>query len=159
MGLSICFTVIILLSVVSCGNRVEELQEQKKAAEEELQTTKQMQQKAEEVVQQKANFRQPSAPLDSNKKVELFGSVAVWGRQPGTMGNAQGIIVQLCNKDKRKSYTAFVDSDNRFKLTVTPGKYSLTINQPGYELHQEEITIDGKLNSQLLRPIGLKNIR
>jgi hypothetical protein len=57
------------------------------------------------------------------------------------------------------AYAAFVDPENRFKVTVTPGKYSLTINQPGYEIHQEEIVVDGRINSQLLRPIGLKNVK
>jgi hypothetical protein len=97
--------------------------------------------------------------VDPNKQVELLGSVAVWGRQPGTMGSAQGTMVQLINKDNGRAYTAFVGSDNRFKVAVTPGRYSLTVNQPGYEMHQEEITVDGRLNSQLLRPIGLKNIK
>jgi hypothetical protein len=159
MNLRVCFTVIILLSMVSCGSQVEELEDKQRAAEQKLQEAEQMQQKAEEIVQQKANFRQSRSPVDPNKQVELFGSVAVWGKQPGTMGSSQGTMVQLINKDNGRAYTAFVGSDNNFKVAVTPGQYTLTINKPGYEIHQEEITVDGTLNSQLLRPIGLKNVK
>ena len=159
MNLRFLLSVIILLSMVSCDSRVSELQEQKKAAEQELEKVKQMHQEAEKVIEQKSRLRPPTSPVDPNKQVELSGSVAVWGRQPGTMGSAQGIMVQFINKDNGRAYTAFVGSDNRFKATVTPGRYSVTVNAPGYELHQEEISVDGRLNSQLLRPIGLKNMR
>ncbi|MBW1743011.1 MAG: carboxypeptidase regulatory-like domain-containing protein [Deltaproteobacteria bacterium] len=151
MGLKVWFAVILLLITISCDSKVEEKQE---AAEQKLQEVQQMHEEAQRAVQRKI---QP--PQHSVQQVELFGTVAVWGAQPGTMGNAQGIMVALQNQDTGKTYTAFVDPENRFKATVVPGKYSLTINQPGYELHQEEIIVDDSVSSKLLRPIGLKNIK
>jgi hypothetical protein len=159
MGLRVCLTVIFLLSIVSCNGGVEELEERQKSTEQKLQETKQMQQKAEQIVERKRRIGQPGSPVAPDKQVALSGAVAVWGQQPGTMGSAQGIIVQLYNKDTGRTYSAFVGSDNRFNVAVAPGQYALTINQPGYELYQQEITVDGRLNSQLLRPIGLKNLK
>ncbi|MBW2172234.1 MAG: carboxypeptidase regulatory-like domain-containing protein [Deltaproteobacteria bacterium] len=151
MRLKVWFAVILLFVTVSCDSKVEEKQE---IPEQKLQEVQQMHEEAKRAIQQKM---QP--PQHSVQQVELLGAVAVWGKQPGTMGNAQGIMVALQNQDTGKTYTAFVDPENRFKVTVVPGKYSLTINQPGYEFHQEEITVDGRINSKLLRPIGLKNIK
>jgi hypothetical protein len=151
MRLKVWLAVTLLLITVSCDSKMEEKQE---AAEQKLQEVQQMQEEAKRVVQQKI---QP--PKHSFQQVELLGTVAVWGERPGTMGNAQGIMVALQNQETGKTYTTFVDPENRFKVTVTPGKYSLTINQPGYELYQEEITVDDRVNSKLLRPIGLKNMK
>jgi hypothetical protein len=159
MSLRFILSVIILLSMVACDSGGGELREGKKAAEQELQKAKQMHQEAEKVIQQKTNIGQARSPVAADKQVELLGSVAVWGKQPGTTGDAQGIVVQLTNQDKGNLYTAYVEPGNRFKVTVIPGRYSLTISEPGYELHEEEITVDGRLNSQLLRPIGLKNAK
>jgi hypothetical protein len=154
MRLKVCFAAILLLMTLSCDSRVDELEEKQETPEQKLQEVQQMHEEAKRAIQQKM---QP--PQHSVQQVELLGTVAVWGKQPGTMGNAQGIMVALQNQDTGKTYTAFVDPENRFKATVAPGKYSLTINQPGYELYQEEITVDGRINSKLLRPIGLKNIK
>jgi hypothetical protein len=159
MGLRVCFSVILLLSLVSCNGKVEELEERQEAAEKEVQEATQMQQKAPQVVEQKKRIKQARSPVARDAQVELLGSVAVWGQQPETMSSAQGMVVQIYNKDGTRTYSAFVDADNRFKVAVAPGQYSLIINQPGYELYQQEITVDGRLNLQLLRPIGLKNLK
>jgi len=151
MRIMVWFSAILLLLTLSCGSKEEEKQETSDLKPREVQ---QMHEEAKRAVQQKM---QP--PQHSVQQVELLGTVAVWGTQPGTMGNAQGIMVALQNQDTGKIYSAFVDPENRFKATVTPGRYSLTINQPGYELHQEEIIVDDRVNSKLLRPIGLKNIK
>ena len=151
MRLKVWFAVVLLLITLSCDSKVEEKQE---AAEQKVEEARQMHEEAKRVIQEKI---QP--PQHSVQQVELFGTVAVWGKQPGTMGNAQGIMVALQNQDTGKTYTAFVDPENRFRATVAPGKYTLTINQPGYELHQEEITVDDRVSSKLLRPIGLKNMK
>jgi hypothetical protein len=148
---TVWFAVILLLMHVSCGSKEEEKQETLKQKSQEV---RQMHQEAKKAVQQKM---QP--PQHAVQHVELLGTVAVWGTQPGTMGNAQGIMVALQNQDTGMTYTAFVGPENRFKTTVTPGKYTLTINQPGYEIYQEEIVVDGRIESKLLRPIGLKNIK
>lgn len=158
MCLRFLFSAIIVFGMISCDSRVTELEEQKKAAEHKVQEAKEMQHAAEKAVEQKSEFEH-ALPAAADKQVELLGSVAVWGKEPGSMGDAQGIMVQLTNKDKGNMYTAFVEPGNSFKVTVVPGRYSLTINEPGYELHEEEITVDGRLNSQLLRPIGLKNLQ
>ena len=147
----IWFAAVLLLMTISCGSQEEEKQESTAAKSQEAQ---QMHEQARKAVQQKM---QP--PQHTVQHVELFGTVAVWGEQPGSIGDAQGIMVALQNQDTGMAYTAFVDPENRFKVTVTPGKYSLTINQPGYEIHQEETVVDGRVNSKLLRPIGLKNIK
>jgi hypothetical protein len=68
-------------------------------------------------------------------------------------------MVALQNQDTGTAYTTFVDPENRFKVTVNPGRYSLTINHPGYELYQEEIVVKGTVRSKMLRPIGLKNVK
>jgi hypothetical protein len=147
----VCFAAVLLLMTVSCGGKEEEKQAPSQVKPQEVQN---LHEKAKKAVEQKM---QPSQHVA--EEVELLGAVAVWGEKPGTMGNAQGIMVALQNKVTGMAYTAFVDPENKFKVTVTPGKYSLTINQPGYEIHQEEIVVDGKINSQLLRPIGLKNVK
>jgi len=157
MSSRLILSVIILFAVVSCDSKMGELEERKETAEQKLQETKEMHRQAEKVIQQKTKIGQHGSSVDPNKQVDLFGSVAVWGERPGTMGDAQGIVVYLRNMDKGNVYTAFVGPDNRFKVGVIPGRYTLTINEPGYELHEEEINVDGRLNSELLRPIGLKN--
>jgi hypothetical protein len=143
--------VILLLMSVSCGSKEEEKQG---ASEVKPQEVHQMHEAAKKAVEQK--MQQPQHVAE---QVQLLGAVGVWGEKPGTMGNAQGIMVAFQNQDTGMAYTAFVDPENRFKVTVTPGKYSLTINHPGYEIHQEEIVVDGRVNSKLLRPIGLKNVK
>lgn len=151
MRTKVWIAAILLLMCAACDSKVEERQE---AAELKTHEVQQMHEEAKRAVQQKI---QP--PQHTVQHVDLLGTVAVWGEKPGTIGNAQGIMVALQNQDTGNTYTVFVDPENRFKATVTPGKYSLTINQPGYELHQEEIIVDGRVNSKLLRPIGLKNIK
>lgn len=151
MKRTVWFAVILLLMNVSCGSKEEEKQETLKRKSQEV---RQMHEEAKKAVRQKMQPAQHAV-----QHVELLGIVAVWGTQPGTTGNAQGIMVALQNQDTGMTYTAFVDPENRFKTTVTPGKYTLTINQPGYEIYQEEIVVDGRIKSKLLRPIGLKNIK
>lgn len=145
------FAVILLITTVSCGSNEEQKQE---TAEMRTQEARQVHESAKKAIEQKMH-----PPQHVVGQVELVGTVAVWGEKPGTIGDAQGIIVALQNQDTGMSYTAFVDPENRFKATVSPGKYTLTINQPGYQIYQETIVVDGRVNSKLLRPIGLKNIK
>jgi hypothetical protein len=145
------FAAILFLLNVSCGSKDEEKQEVSQVEPQEVQP---LHERAQKAVEQKM---QP--PQHVAEKVKLLGAVAVRGAKPGTMGNAQGIMVAFQNQDTGMSYTGFVDPENRFKVTVVPGRYTLTINHPGYEIHQEQIVVDGRINSQLLRPIGLRNVK
>ena len=145
------FALIFLMTTGSCGSKDEQNQG---TAEMKSEEAHRMHETAKKAIEQKM---QP--PQHSVQQVKLLGTVAVWGDKPGAVGNAQGIMVALQHDDTGISYTAFVDPENKFRMTVAPGRYSLTIDQPGYELHQEEIVVDGKVDSKLLRPIGLKNMK
>ena len=93
----------------------------------------------------------------SETAITSHGEVGHEGNEDEEMGLLCSRSLQ--NQDTGTAYMAFVDPENRFRATVFPGKYTLTINQPGYEIYQETIDVDGRVKSKLLRPIGLKNIK
>ena len=161
-----------LFLYMGCDNKGKEKAEKaRERAEAGLKKVKEREIEAKEIIQKKFNA---GAKFDSrfgsyassdkdavsdeqsgSEEGTLIGSVAVWGSVPGTRGSAEGIRVSLRGEDG-DYYSEMVDSENRYTITAPPGKYTLTIDQPGYKHFEKSVTVESG-RKRLVAPIGLQN--
>ncbi|MBL7213528.1 MAG: PEGA domain-containing protein [Desulfobacteraceae bacterium] len=161
-----------LFLYMGCDNKGKESGEKaRERAEAELEKVKERDIQAKKVIQKKFNAgakfdsrfeSKTSSDKDAgseeqsgSKEGTLIGSIAVWGSMPGTRGSAEGITVSLRGKDG-DYYSEMVDSENRYTITAPPGKYTLTIDEPGYKYFEKSVTVESG-RTRLVAPIGLQN--
>ncbi len=174
-GVAIAIVGVFLFFSSGCDNRNKEAQEAAKTArdnaEAELEKVKERDERAKEVIQRKfgavAKFDsrfQDYAPRDaeteSGEELEaeegaLRGYVAVWGAKPGTVGSTRGMRVSLRDEDGYLYY-AWIDSENRYRISAPAGEYTLIIEEPGYKRFEKSVTVEGG-RERLMAPIGLQN--
>jgi len=90
------------------------------------------------------------------KEGTLIGHVYVQGDKPGSIGNSEGIPVELVREGDPAPYKAVVDKENRFSITAPPGKYKLIIRHPGHKRYEKEVTVEAG-STRLVDPISLQN--
>jgi hypothetical protein len=174
-GVAIAIVGVFLFFGSGCDNRNKEAQEAAKKArdkaEAELERVKQRDERAKEIIQKKFDAVGKSdsrfqgyAPMDAETEsgegleVEegtLKGYVAVWGAKPGTVGSTTGMRVSLRDEDGYL-YHAWIDSENRYRISAPAGEYTLIIEEPGYKRFEKSVTVEGG-RERLVAPIGLKN--
>jgi len=94
-------------------------------------------------------------PKAEEKEGTLIGHVYVQGDKPGSIGNSEGIYVELVREDTPVPYKAVVDKENRFSMTAPPGKYKLIIHHPGYKPYEKDVTVEAG-STRLVDPIQLQ---